>query len=328
MRKQVTDYIRLCHVCQAVGNPNQVIPQVPLNPIPVPSEPFAKVVINCVGLLPKTKKGNKYLLTIMDPTTRYPEAIPLKNTLAKNIVKHLLHFFTFVGLPQEIQSDRSTNFTSNLFKQVVQELCVHHILSSAYRPQSQGCLERLHQTIKSMLKKFCLESQRDWDEKIDWLLFAIRESPQESTGYSPFELLFGRTIRGPLEVLQDKMLQPTPIPNVTVAKYIDNLRNTLIAVRTLSSENLGKARILAHDIQLTDPNLKPIKQAPYRLSPYKAKIMEKEVQYLLDNKLPNIVFLHGLLLVFWYLRLTVLNGFAQTSGRSIASQSWTLSPYL
>lgn len=97
MRKQVTEYIRLCHVFQAVGNSNRVIPQVPLNPIPVPSEPFAKVVINCVGLLPKTKKGNEYLLTIMDPTTRYPEAIPLKNILAKNIVKHLLHFFHICG---------------------------------------------------------------------------------------------------------------------------------------------------------------------------------------------------------------------------------------
>lgn len=114
-------------------------------------------------------------------------------------------------------------------------------MSSAYMPQSQGCLERLHQTVKSMMKKFGLESNRDWDEKIDWLLFAIRESPQESTGYSPFELLFGRTIRVPLKVLKERMLQPTPITNVTVAKYIDDLRNTLSAVRTLASEKSGKS---------------------------------------------------------------------------------------
>lgn len=97
MRKQVSDYIRSSHVCQVVGKPNQVIPQAPLNPIPVPSEPFTKVIIDCVGPLPKTKKGNEYLLTIIDPTTRYPEAIPLRNILAKNIVKHLLHFFHVCG---------------------------------------------------------------------------------------------------------------------------------------------------------------------------------------------------------------------------------------
>lgn len=134
MRKQITSYVRSCHTCQVVGNPNQVIPQAPLHPICVPEEPFTKVVIDCVGPLPKTKKGHEYMLTIMDPTTRYPEAIPVKNILAKTIVRHLLHFFTTVGLPKEVQTDRGTNFTSHLFEEVVKELNIHHVLSSAYRP--------------------------------------------------------------------------------------------------------------------------------------------------------------------------------------------------
>ena len=226
MRTQISNYIKSCHVCQIVGKSNQVIPQAPLNPIPVPLEPFTKVVIDCVGPLPKTKKGNEYLIIIMDSTTRYPEAIPVKYILAKTIVKQLLHFFTAVDLPMEVQSDRGTNFTSYLFEQIVNELSLHHVMFSTYRPQSQGCLERFHQTLKTMLKKFCFESDRDWDENIDWLLFAIRECPQ-STGYSPFELLFGRTIRGPIKVLKEKILQPTLVPNIAVAKYIDKLRNTL-----------------------------------------------------------------------------------------------------
>ena len=59
-----------------------------------------------------------------------------------------------------------------------------------------------------MLKKHCLESSKDWDENIDWLLFAIRECPQESTGYSPFALLFGRNVRGPLKMLKEKCYNP------------------------------------------------------------------------------------------------------------------------
>lgn len=108
--------------------------------------------------------------------------------------------------------------------------------------QSQGCLERFHQTFKTMLKKFCQEGDRDWNDKLDWLLFAIRECPQESTGFSPFELLFGRSVRGPLKMLKEKMLRPTPIPNITVAKYIDYLRNTLQTVRSLASKNLKQAQ--------------------------------------------------------------------------------------
>ena len=135
------------------------------------------------------------------------------------------------------------NFTSYLFEQIVNELNLYHVMSSAYRPQSQVCLERFHQTLTTMLKKFCFESDRDWDENIDWLLFAIRECPQESTGYSPFELPFGRTIKGPLNLLEENILQPTPVPNVTVAKYIDNLRNTLTTVRELASKNLKQAQV-------------------------------------------------------------------------------------
>ena len=95
-----------------MGKPNQVIPPAPITPNPVMSESFEKVVIDCVGRLPKTK-GNEYLLTLMDPTTRYPEAIPVRNISARTIVKHLIHFFTTVGIPKVVQTDRGTNFTSS-----------------------------------------------------------------------------------------------------------------------------------------------------------------------------------------------------------------------
>lgn len=66
--------MKRCDVCQMVGKSNEVIPQGPLNPIFAPQEHFTKVLIDCVGPLPDTNKGNEYLLTIMDLTTRYPEA--------------------------------------------------------------------------------------------------------------------------------------------------------------------------------------------------------------------------------------------------------------
>lgn len=91
-------------------------------------------MLDCVGPLPKTKKGNEYLLTLMDPTTRYPAAFPLKNISAKNIVNHPLQFFTMVGIPSEIQTDQGSNFTSHLFEQVMKDLSVHHVTSSAYHP--------------------------------------------------------------------------------------------------------------------------------------------------------------------------------------------------
>ena len=87
LRKDVVEFCRSCHTCQMVGKPNQTLPKAPLQPIPAFEEPFSRVIIDCVGPLPKTKYGNQYLLTVMCASTRFPEAIPLSNISAKTIVK-------------------------------------------------------------------------------------------------------------------------------------------------------------------------------------------------------------------------------------------------
>ena len=87
-----------------VGKPNQTIPKAQLQPIPAFDEPFSRIIIDCVGPLPRTKSGNEYLLTIMCTSTHFPEAIPLRNFKTKSIVKALIKFITFVGLPKSAQS--------------------------------------------------------------------------------------------------------------------------------------------------------------------------------------------------------------------------------
>ena len=126
------DFCRSCHTRQIVGKPNQKIPLAPLHPIPAFEEPFSRVLIDCVGPLPKTKSGNQYMLTIMCTSTRFPEAIPLRNIKTRTIVKALIKFFTFVGLPRSVQSDQGSNFMSGISKQVMQELNIQQYKSSAY----------------------------------------------------------------------------------------------------------------------------------------------------------------------------------------------------
>ncbi|KAL5009933.1 hypothetical protein ScPMuIL_012238 [Solemya velum] len=89
-----------------------------------------KVIIDCVGPLPKTKSGNEYLLTIMCASTRFPEAIPLRNIKAPNIVKALVKFFTLVGLPKAVQSDQGSNFMSGIFQQVMYQLQIKQMVDS------------------------------------------------------------------------------------------------------------------------------------------------------------------------------------------------------
>ena len=84
----------------------------------------------------------------MCTSTRFPEAIPLRNILAKKIIEAVIKFFTLVGLPKTLQSDQGSNFISQVFQQVMHELGIQQRNSSAYHPQSQGAIERFHQSMK------------------------------------------------------------------------------------------------------------------------------------------------------------------------------------
>ena len=85
----------------------------------------------------------------------------------------------------------------------LKELGIKHVLSTPYHAESQGVLERFHGTLKSALTKYALDKPNGWEEDIPYVLFAIRSSPNNSLGVSPFELVFGHNVRGPLEILKE-----------------------------------------------------------------------------------------------------------------------------
>ena len=238
LHSDVRSFCRTCHVCQLAGKPNQHPPVAPLVPIPAIEEPFSRIIVDCVGPLPKTRAGNQYLLTLMCASTRFPEAIPLRNIKADKIVKALIKFFTFVGLPKVVQSDQGSNFMSGLFQSVMLQLGIRQVKSTAYHPQSQGALERFHQSLKSMLRTFCMTQKSDWDEGIPLLLFAARESTQESLGFSPFELVFGHLPRGPLKLLKESWLNNDNDSSQSVITHVSDVRERLKVANELAQKNL------------------------------------------------------------------------------------------
>lgn len=129
-------------------------------------------------------------------------------------------------LPKIIQTDQSTNVLSKLFQQVLETLKISHRVSSAYHPQSQGALERFHQTPKAMLRKYCQDPAKDWDEGVSLVLFAVRETTQESLGFSPAELVFGHKVSSKTNVLD----------------YVSTFRERLHTAWSLARESLASAQ--------------------------------------------------------------------------------------
>ena len=197
--------------------------------------------MDLIGPLPRTQHGNLFVLTIVDYATRYPEAIPLSSTEAPRIAKELVSVFAQVGIPDEMLTDQGPNFMSCLLEEVYKLLKVKRIRTTPYHPQTDGLVERFNGTLKSMLRKFVSRSQKNWDEYLPYLLFAYREVPQESTGFSPFELLYGRRVRGPLDILKESWTgeaqEETPI-----AQYIVKMRTNLKEMADIVDVNAKAAQ--------------------------------------------------------------------------------------
>lgn len=180
----------------------------------------------------------------MCPTTRHPEAFPLKNITTKTIANTLINMFTTYGIPKNIQSDRGSNFTSDLFRAVLGQLGITQTFSTAYHPQSQGALERCHQTQKSVHRKYCHENDQEWDEALPFALFAIRETTNETLGVSPFEMLFGRPVREPLKVIKEKLLSETAYRLSSVIQYINHLKDSLHKIHEFAKRNLPRSHLI------------------------------------------------------------------------------------
>ncbi len=245
-------YCKTCHTCQVVGKPNQTIPPSKLHSIPV-KEAFTRVQIDIVGPLPRTKQGNLYMLTVMCLTTRFPEAIPLRKVTAAVVAKALIKYFTMTGLPTEIQSDRGTNFTSKLFRQVSELLGIKQVFSSAYHPQSQGAIERFHQSLKNLLRCYVYENEKDWDTGLPYVLFAVRDAKQESLGFSPFELLYGHKPRGPLQLVKANWIASNSEEGML--GYVARIKERLFRSTELAKKHLYQAQAkskLLHDSKSQD----------------------------------------------------------------------------
>ena len=112
-----------------------------------------------------------------------------------------------------------------------------NIESIAYHPESQGALERFHSTLKNMIRTYCLDNEKDWVEGISLLLFAVRESVQESLGFSPFELVFGHSVRGPLKLLKENWLSENT-ESLNLLDYVSKFINKLKQSYELAQPNL------------------------------------------------------------------------------------------
>jgi hypothetical protein len=168
-----------------------------------------------VGPLPVSSRGFNHIFTMIDRSTRWLEAVPLKDTSATSCADTFVATWVArFGVPELITSDRGPQFTSTVWSALCSRLGISRSLTTAFHPQSNGMVERAHCQLKDALR--ARAAGHDWPALLPWVLLGLRTAPKEDSNISSAELCLG----APLTLPGEFIAGPEPPPQ----KFVDSLR--------------------------------------------------------------------------------------------------------
>ena len=188
------DWCSTCGVCASRKDPSPKA-KAPLTNI-LTGYPLQMVAMDIVGPFPESVAGNTYVLVVGDYFTRWMEAYPIPTTtVAKKLVNE---FFLRYSPSEQHHSEQGRNFESAVIAEICKLLGVVKSRTTPYHPQSDGLIERFNRTLLDMLAKAVKEHPFDWEDHLQRLCLT---SVNQTTGYSPFYLMFGRQVRMPVDLM-------------------------------------------------------------------------------------------------------------------------------
>lgn len=233
MFRDVSKYVRRCTVCQTFKVSQQTKPgQMHFTPVQLPWEIISS---DFMGPFPRSPRGNTMLLVFQDKFSKWTELIPLHAATAPALITALrTHILARFGWPKTIITDNGKQYDSKLFKDLLRKYGIQQRFNAPYTPQTNPT-ERVNRTIKTMIAQYMKDNHRNWDENLPELMFAINTARQESTGFSPAFLNFGREPLLPTSLYARN--QPTTSMHNNRPDLPELLKNTIELVRI----NLSKA---------------------------------------------------------------------------------------
>jgi transposase InsO family protein len=203
MFREAAQYVRKCPSCQRYKTPQQ---QPPGKMYPTPNrQPWETVSTDLVGPLPRSSRGNCYVVVMQDRFTKWVQCRAVRKATARAVTQALYEeVITRFGCPVTVISDNGTQYSGTTFRTLLQELGITHRLTPPYTPQANP-VERTNKTLKTMVAQFCEADQKKWDARLPELMFALNTSRHESTKYTPAMLNFGREL-----VVPNAVHRPAP----------------------------------------------------------------------------------------------------------------------
>jgi len=131
-----------------------------------------------------------------------------------------------------------------MMKEVYRLLDIRQSTATPYHAMGNGIVENFNKTIKNLLKKVSAEKLKDWHRYLGPLMFAVRDTPQDSSGLTPFELLYGHEVRTPMTLLKRIWTDEDEDPEVkTLYQYVVHLRDRVEETCKMAKEELAKVQV-------------------------------------------------------------------------------------
>lgn len=222
MRRFIKKYVRSCLECAHHKGTNGK-QQGELHPIKKPEIPFHTIHADHLGPFVRSKRGNVYLLVIIDGFTKFINIKPVKNTKSSTSIRILREHISFFGTPVRLITDQGSSFTSNSFRSFVKSQGIKHILNAVATPRANGQVERFNRTILDALSTKCHgKDDKCWDDYVPDVQIGLNTTLHKTTGKSPSELLFGIRLKSSTEnVLSeiiDEVVDVIPLEDLDEAR--------------------------------------------------------------------------------------------------------------
>ena len=172
-------------------------------------------------------------MTAIDYFTRWVEAFPIRNQEAETVAKVLVEqVFCRYGVPMQILSDQGANFESRLFQEMCRLLRIDKLRTTAYKPRTNGLIERWHRVLNTMLAKVVADNHRDWHVQLPYVLAAYRATEHDVTGYTPNKIFLGREAIMPIDLTMGVVEMTPSSPEDFVEQQAELFREAYELVRS------------------------------------------------------------------------------------------------
>ncbi|RWS03936.1 pol polyprotein-like protein [Dinothrombium tinctorium] len=233
MFKDIVNWVQSCPTCQKV-KPN-IKRSGKLCPISTGSRPFSKIGIDIIGMLPSTKKGNRFIIVAICYLTKFAITQALKNVTAKDVAQFLMNKIVLqYSAFDTLISDNGVQFRNNVISELNKLLKSSHKFTTPYQPSTAGQVERCNQQIMQLIRTYIEKDKNDWDEILPYITHLYNVSFHSSTKFTPFYLTRGYHPKLPI----DFIVETDKTFNISPENYSYEISQNLLKARELAKQNI------------------------------------------------------------------------------------------